>query len=785
MTAQVDYLVVIFTATSGASGELLGSDEKELVQLVWQLVDVKNKKLGKVNELLIKPDLSDLTEEKEEEDVVEESVEEDNRSGADNVFTATSLETALNLFHLQLTNEVNSTGAGTSVCLCTDGQLHIRQVIHPEAASKNILVPDCFYSFFDLRKEFKKHFPTSDLKALNIHIMAESLSIPVDVPAMWDPSATLDSSAILPAEIAVQQTQIMGSIVLALLSEPFSHAFSTQERVSEKFESGTCSKMEKVCDSTVIRARGLPWQSSDQDIARFFRGLNIAKGGAALCLNAQGRRNGEALVRFVSEDHRDLALQRHKHHMGNRYIEVYKATGEDFLKIAGGTSNEVAMFLSREDQIIVRMRGLPFIATHEQVLNFFSPEEGLKDMCPVSGGKDGILFVRYPDGRPTGDAFVLFACEEHAQCALRKHKEILGRRYIELFKSTAAEVQQVLNRYSSAPLIPVAPAPLVSMLPTVSLLPSPGGVRDCLRLRGLPYTASIEDILTFLGEFTHDIRPHGVHMVLNQQGRPSGDCFIQMTSAERAIQASQRLHKHVMSSQRGANSRYVEVFSCSAEEMGLVLMGGSLSHTHTHTHTRNRSGTGLSPPPCKSRRLSPSAYSFAPAPPVMSTEATALYPPMGQMLLAPRHLPPGHAYYPASAQLYMNYAAYYPSPPGSPTTVGFFPSPSSLSSLASPGGLIRMPGLTYSSNGVKDLINAVQAYQYAPEDALMHAHGPVHAHDPTGTLLTQPKEWSPAESVSLLSSSLIGQSSGGDAPLMSLPTLMTKPAGQYLDLTLL
>lgn len=31
--------------------------------------------------------------------------------------------------------------------------------------------------------------------------------------------------------------------------------------------------------------------------------------------------------------------------------------------------------------------------------------------------------------------------------------------------------------------------------------------------------------------------------------------------------------------------------------------------------------------------------------------------------------------------------------------------------------------------------------QYAPEDALMHAHGPVHAHDPTGTLLTQPKEW--------------------------------------------
>uniref|UniRef100_A0A8C5I051 RRM domain-containing protein n=1 Tax=Gouania willdenowi TaxID=441366 RepID=A0A8C5I051_GOUWI len=651
MTAQVDYLVVLFTATSGASGELLGSDEKELVRIVWQLVDLTNQQFD------------------------------------------------LCLFM----------GAGTSVCLCTDGQLHIRQVIHPEAASKNILVPDCFYSFFDLRKEFTKHFPTPDLKAFNVYVMAECILHCVS------------------SYVAVQQVQLMSSIVLALLSEPMCHIFTKPERVLEKFESGTCSKMEKVCDNTVIRARGLPWQSSDQDIARFFRGLNIAKGGAALCLNAQGRRNGEALVRFVSEEHRDLALQRHKHHMGNRYIEVYKATGEDFLKIAGGTSNEVAVFLSREDQIIVRMRGLPFTATHEQVLTFFSPADGLKEMCPVSGGKDGILFVRYPDGRPTGDAFVLFASEEHAQSALRKHKEILGKRYIELFKSTAAEVQQVLNRYSSAPLISVAPAPLVTMLPTMSLLPPPGGMRNCLRLRGLPYTASIEDILTFLGEFTQDVQPHGVHMVLNQQGRPSGDCFIQMTSAERALLASQRLHKHMMSSQRGANSRYVEVFPCSAEEMSLVLMGGSLN------------GTGLSPPPCKSRRLSPPSYSFTPAQPVLTPEAAAaLYPPIGPMMLAPRPLPPGHAYYPASAQLYMNYAAYYPSPPGSPTTLGFFPSPSSLTS---PAGLVRMPSLTYNSNGVKEIINAMQGYQYSPEDALVHAHGPMHAHDPARTLLTQPKEW--------------------------------------------
>ncbi|XP_010883035.1 epithelial splicing regulatory protein 1 isoform X2 [Esox lucius] len=737
MTAQVDYLAVLFTTTSGASGDLLGSDEKELVQLVWQLVDVKNKKLGKLNEVLIGAEQSELTE-----------CAPDRQDGEESVFTVTGLEQALNQFHVGLTNEVNSLGAGTSLCVCTDGQLHIRQVLHPEAASKNLALPNCLNSFFDLRKEFRKHFPSADTKSLSVQSMAESLSVTVkpegtlEPPAMLAPTAVMDPTAMLAPVTATLQVQSMANIVLALLSEPFCHSFLNPERVPEKFESGTCSKTEQVCDNTVIRARGLPWQSSDQDIARFFRGLNIAKGGAALCLNAQGRRNGEALVRFINEEHRDMALQRHKHHMGNRYIEVYKATGEDFLKIAGGTSSEVALFLSREDQVIVRMRGLPFTATPDQVLAFFSQGEGPKEACPVSGGKEGILFVRFPDGRPTGDAFVLFASEEHAQCALRKHKNILGKRYIELFKSTAAEVQQVLNRYSSVPLIPVAPAPLVSMLPTVSLLPSPGGVRDCLRLRGLPYTATIEDILGFLGEYTHDIRPHGVHMVLNQQGRPSGDCFIQMRSAERAFSASQRLHKQVMSGpgqggQRGVASRYVEVFSCSAEEMGLVLMGGSLSHTHP----RARSGTGLSPPPC----LSPPSYSFPPAHSIMPAEAAGIFPPIGQVLLSPRPLGPGHTYYPASAQLYMNYTAYYPSPPGSPSTLGYYPSPSHL---PSPGGVVRMHGLAY-----KDLLNTIQGYQ------------------------------SPMESVPVLSS-MIGQSSRGDA-LMPLPPLLTKQGGHYLDLSML
>ncbi len=86
---------------------------------------------------------------------------------------------------------------------------------------------------------------------------------------------------------------------------------------------------------------------------------------------------------------------------------------------------------------------------------------------------------------------------------------------------------QVLNRYMSTPLIstlPSSPIVPVPVLATPPFLPAASSTRDCVRLRGLPYTAGIEDILEFMGEHTVDIKPHGVHMVLNQQVRLVGTC---------------------------------------------------------------------------------------------------------------------------------------------------------------------------------------------------------------------------------------------------------------------
>ena len=81
---------------------------------------------------------------------------------------------------------------------------------------------------------------------------------------------------------------------------------------------------------------------------------------------------------------------------------------------------------------------------------------------------------------------------------------------------------QVLNR-SLDPKTYEPQPPLIAQIPQVPLLPqhfiTSGTRKDCVRLRGLPYEAQVENILEFLGEFAKNIIFQGVHMVYNAQVR--------------------------------------------------------------------------------------------------------------------------------------------------------------------------------------------------------------------------------------------------------------------------
>ncbi|XP_058465503.1 RNA-binding protein fusilli isoform X3 [Malaya genurostris] len=695
------HVVSLYVATSGYNGAALGSDEKEIVLLIYVIIDVQTNNVVGVKQYFVRPTNPHQHSLLSSSSVSQNNISSSNTSldqsggttcssslssstvatiNSNNLSTSSSLsasvptapDNAISQEIPAIESLIQSNGRpleevieqfdaytrslkidphGSGFRLVMDGQLPLRQCLHPEASSKDIQLPAYYWRFSDLRKEYvrckagdlaRALVPVSDVTKL--HTMPRLPTTPTSVAEMMQ---DLELPVYPESEIYTKEARDMVTIIQHMIS--LGHKFEANEVVNLSLEPGICSIDDEIDGTCIVRARGLPWQSSDQDIARFFRGLNVAKGGVALCLSPQGRRNGEALVRFITQEHRDMALKRHKHHIGNRYIEVYRASGEDFLAVAGGASNEAQAFLSKGAQVIIRMRGLPYDCTAKQVLDFFANGE---NACTVLDAADGILFVKKPDGRATGDAFVLFAQESDASKALSKHRESIGQRYIELFRSTTAEVQQVLNRSMDPKTYEPPQPPLIAALPPVQmpLLPqhviTSGTEKNCIRLRGLPYEAKVEHILHFLEDFAKHIVYQGVHLVYNAQGQFNGEAFIQMDSETAAFQsAQQKHHKNMMF---GKKQRYIEVFQCSGDDMNMVLNGGF------------QQPTSISKPPLLSPggTIVSSPFSgFSP----YGHPPTAVLPPRAHHAAA---------YYPQPI-LYWG----YPSPPVSPTTYYGAPAP--------------------------------------------------------------------------------------------------------------
>mmetsp|Transcript_21238 Transcript_21238/g.36513 ORF Transcript_21238/g.36513 Transcript_21238/m.36513 type:complete len:357 (+) Transcript_21238:294-1364(+) len=78
----------------------------------------------------------------------------------------------------------------------------------------------------------------------------------------------------------------------------------------------------------------------------------------------------------------------------------------------------------------IRMRGLPYQATKQDVLDFF------KDYKPI---ESSVLLTYRPDGRSSGEGYVAFDDASDAKAAMTMHRSTIGSRYIELFISNKEE----------------------------------------------------------------------------------------------------------------------------------------------------------------------------------------------------------------------------------------------------------------------------------------------------------------------------------------------------------
>ncbi|XP_042513676.1 heterogeneous nuclear ribonucleoprotein F-like [Macadamia integrifolia] len=199
----------------------------------------------------------------------------------------------------------------------------------------------------------------------------------------------------------------------------------------------------------VVRLRGLPFDCTEADVTEFFHGLDIVD---VLFVHKHGRFSGEAFVVLGYPLQVDFAVQRNRQNMGRRYIEVFRSKRQEYYKAIanevsdarGGSPRQKARARSYDDAKdsaqhtgVLRLRGLPFSAGKDDIMEFF------KDFML---SEDSIHITLNMDGRPTGEAFVEFANPEDSKAAMAKDRMTLGSRYIELFPSSNEELDEAVSK---------------------------------------------------------------------------------------------------------------------------------------------------------------------------------------------------------------------------------------------------------------------------------------------------------------------------------------------------
>ncbi|GKB09131.1 heterogeneous nuclear ribonucleoprotein F, partial [Tanacetum coccineum] len=80
----------------------------------------------------------------------------------------------------------------------------------------------------------------------------------------------------------------------------------------------------------VLRLRGLPFTADRDDLVDFFEDWYLAEDSTCFMVNSEGRVTGEAYVKFGSPEVSKAAMVKDGMSLGNRYIELFPSTMEEW-----------------------------------------------------------------------------------------------------------------------------------------------------------------------------------------------------------------------------------------------------------------------------------------------------------------------------------------------------------------------------------------------------------------------------------------------------------------------
>uniref|UniRef100_A0A0N4ZPB8 RRM domain-containing protein n=1 Tax=Parastrongyloides trichosuri TaxID=131310 RepID=A0A0N4ZPB8_PARTI len=178
----------------------------------------------------------------------------------------------------------------------------------------------------------------------------------------------------------------------------------------------------------ILRLRGFPYSATEADFVRFFEPVKFCN--IIFPVTTGKRPQGECYVIFKNKEDAEESLMKHKNTIGRRYVEIFRTNDYEVKNMENNNrACEAKMNKGRYSlnniKNCVKLRGLPFSVTENDIKNFFS---GLKVL--------EIIIEKDPanGGRLTGEGMVSFSSDEDVTAALRRDKQSMGSRYIEIFR---------------------------------------------------------------------------------------------------------------------------------------------------------------------------------------------------------------------------------------------------------------------------------------------------------------------------------------------------------------
>jgi heterogeneous nuclear ribonucleoprotein F/H len=146
------------------------------------------------------------------------------------------------------------------------------------------------------------------------------------------------------------------------------------------------------------------------------------------------------------------------------------------------SDSEDQKMIRGDDEYVVKVRGLPWSTTVDEILKFFGKSHIFmiylrtfiktylvhlaSGDCNIKDGKLGIQMTMSREGRPSGEAYIEMEGLDDIEIGLKKDKEHMGHRYIEGTAISCHFLAAVINNF----------------------------VMQCLRLSDLKWTGSLNGV---------------------------------------------------------------------------------------------------------------------------------------------------------------------------------------------------------------------------------------------------------------------------------------------------